>query len=258
MEKVAAKCYFKPMKAIAGDKITFAKADLSHFSDGQMKVLYVFAHILNRSKLLETQIFSQWHAATDTKHSRIEQDAALFGVFEFLLLLAGELKEGWEAIRSCYYGTQLSKTLNHQLPKDVQAILKRLPNHFTGTSIITQLRNDFSYHHSPDKILTTARLLANDDPHIAYLFGDDNNYFDYATKLRIAAVAELLGLSDWRKVIDHLMPTVMNEVYQDMSSTLNAILVALVTTINHTRESVELPYVPSNADISGNYFFSVI
>jgi hypothetical protein len=173
-------------------------------------------------------------------------------------LLAGELKEGWEAIQSCYYGTGLSKTLNDQLPLDVQAILKRLPKHFTGTSITTRLRNDFAYHHSPSIILSTANLLAADDPHIAFLFGEDNNYFDYATKLRIAAVAEMLGLSDWSKVVEQLVTTVAKEVYQDMSTTLNAILVTLVKTITHSHEAVELHHVPSSANLSGNYFFYVI
>ena len=245
------------MKTIAGARITFTKADFSCFSDGQRTVLYAFAHILNKSKLLETQVFSQWQSAMDTKHSQIERDAALFGVFEFLLLLAGELKEGWEAIQSCYYGTGLSKTLNDQLPSNIKAILKRLPKHFTGTSITTRLRNDFAYHHSSSRILSTANLLASDDPHIAYLFGEDNNYFDYDTKLRIAAVAELLGLSDWSKVVEQLVTTVAKEVYQDMSNTLNAILVALVQLIKPSHEAVELSRVPSNSNLAGNYFFYV-
>jgi len=245
------------MKPISGVKITFTKADLAHFCDAQKKVLYVFAHILNRTKLLEAQVFSQWRTAMDKQRSCVERDAALFGVFEFLLLLAGELKEGWEAIQSCYYGTKLSKTLNAQLPVDVQDILKRLGNHFNKTSITNQLRNDFSYHHSPDRIRTTAQLLEDDDSHTAYLFAEGNNYFDYATKLRIAAVAESLGLSDWRKVIEHLVNTIAVEVFHDFSTALNVILVTLVKTIAHQHEPVELPSVPSDEDLSSHFFFYV-
>lgn len=245
------------MKPISGAKITFTKTNFADFSDGQKKVLYVFAHILNRTKLLEVQVFSQWRTAKDAQLSSIERDAALFGVFEFLLLLAGDLKEGWEAIQSCYYKTQLSKTVNPQLPAEVQQVLKRLPNHFTKTSITHRLRNDFSYHHSPDKILSTIEMLEGDDLHVAYLFGDDNNYFDYATKLRIAAVAESIGLSDWRKVVEHLITAVAVEVFGDFSTALNAILVTLLNAIPHQHEVVELPSVPSDNDLSGHFFFYV-
>lgn len=245
------------MKTTSGAKITFTKADLANFSDGQKKVLYVFAHILNRTKLLETQVFSHWRTATDAQRSPIERDAALFGVFEFLILLAGDLKEGWEAFQSCYYGTQLSKIMNAQLSEEVQQTLKRLPNHFTGTSIAHRLRNDFAYHHSPEKVLSTVHILEDDDPHTAYLLDDDNNYFDYATKLRIAAVAESLGLTDWRTVIKHLVTTIAGEVFNDFSTALNAILVTLVETITHQHEAVELPSVPSDEELSGHYFFYV-
>jgi hypothetical protein len=243
------------MKPMSGAKITFTKADLAHFSDAQKKVLYVFAHILNRTKLLEAQVFSQWRTAMDTQCSSIERDAAFFGVFEFLLLLAGELKEGWEAIQSCYYKTKLSQTLNPQLPADVQKILKRLSNHL---SIIALLRNDFSYHHSPDRILTTAQLLEDNDSHTAYLFAEGNNYFDYATKLRIVTVAESLGLSDWRKVIEHLVNKIAVQVFDDFSTALNVILVTLVETIPHQNELVELPSVPSDKDLASHFFFYVI
>jgi len=245
------------MKPIPGAKITFTKADLAHFSDGQKKVLYVFAHILNRTKLLETQVFSQWRTATDTQISSIERDAALFGVFEFLILLAGDLKEGWEAFQKCYFGTQLSKTLNAQLSGEIQQTLKRLSSHFSGTSITHRLRNDFAYHHSPDKVLSTLDILADDDPHTAYLFDDDNNYFDYATKLRIAAVAESLGIMDWRTVVEHLVTTVAGEVFGDFSTALNAIVVTLMETIAPQHEAVELPSVPSDGELSGHFFFYI-
>ncbi|HBC89432.1 MAG TPA: hypothetical protein DCZ94_21045 [Lentisphaeria bacterium] len=245
------------MKALSGRKIKFTKANLSHFSDAQMTAFYVFPHILNKLKLLETQIFSQWQTATDSKRSQIEREAALLGAFEFILLLAGELKEGWEAIQSCYYGNKLSKTLNTKLRKDAQYALKRLPSHFTKTSIALRLRNDFSYHHSPDKVLSTTKILEKDDPHTAYLFKDDNNYFDYATKLRIASVAESLELSDWRKVIEHLIFTVVKEVYQDMAIALNTILGELMKTVSCGQEVVDLPNVPSDVELSGHFFFYV-
>lgn len=246
------------MIQISGAQITFAKADLAHFNDGQKQVFYVFGHILNHTKLIEAQVFSHWSTAVDLRHSPIERDAALFGVLEFLILLAGDLYEGWRAVHSCYYGTQLSKTLNSQLPAEVQEILKKLPDHFTGKSITSRLRNDFSYHHSPEKILSTFEILDDDDSHTAYLFEGENNYFDYATKIRIAAVAKSVGLSDCRKLIEHLVATVVGTVFRDFSTVLNAILVALFETIPHHREPVELPSVPSMEELSARYFFYVL
>jgi len=247
------------MKLIAGAKITFTKAALAGFSVAEKKAFYIFAHILNRTKLLEAQIFSQWQTVLDTQRSSIERDAALFGLFEFIILLAGELKEGWEAITICYHKSQLSKTLNTQLPEEVQKILKRLPDHFNGTSITHHLRNHFAYHHDPEKIFSAFQLLADDDLHIAYLFSEENNYFDYATKLRIAAVAESIGHSDWRRAVEHLVTKVAGEVGADVSKVLNAILATLIAKIiDCDHEAVELPSVPNETELAGHFFFYAV
>ncbi|MDF1755239.1 MAG: hypothetical protein P1U89_20790 [Verrucomicrobiales bacterium] len=245
------------MKTQSGAKITFTKSDLASFSEGETKVLYVFSHILNRLKLLDAQVFSHWRSAQNPERSQIEQQAAMLGVLESLLLLAGELKEGWEAVQQCYYSTQLSKTLNSQLPEDIQKLLKRLPDRFSGSGVITRLRNDFSYHHSPDMILATSKLLDDDDPHVAYLFEGDNNYFDFATKMRIASIAEALGLDDWRTTIDKLVQEVVRNVYTPFSHVLNAILVKLFEKIDHEHEEVEIPAMLEAGELDAHYFFYV-
>ena len=54
------------MKNLQGVKLTFDKKSLKSFTDGELKCLYVFPHILNRLKLLDAQVFSHWAVGTDT------------------------------------------------------------------------------------------------------------------------------------------------------------------------------------------------
>lgn len=114
------------MKDIQGAKLTFDKKGLAGFTDGELKCLYVFPHILNRLKMLDAQVFSHWAVGTDTSLPEPVRQAALCGVAESIFLTAGELKEAWEAIQLCLYKSQASKGIYAQLPDDIQAKLKRL------------------------------------------------------------------------------------------------------------------------------------
>lgn len=243
------------MKKISGAQLTFTPAGIAHFNDGQLKAFYIFSHISNKLRLLQAQIFSHFNKATAPSLPKPVQDAALFGLMESFVLLAGELKEAWEAVQQCYYATQLSKDMNSALPEEVQQALKRVPSHFKGDALTALLRNDFAFHHSPDRVLATAKLLQSDDPHVAYLFEDDNNYFDFATKLRIAAIAEVLGLSDWNKVVERLVQVLVGQVLNDMYMILNAILVGLFESVPHAHETLSLSNVVNVDQLSSEFFF---
>jgi hypothetical protein len=127
------------MKDLQGVQLTFKKSDLTAFGDGELKIILVFAAVLNRLTLLQTQTFGHWATARDTARSEQTRSAALCGVVESLILLAGELKEAWESIQQCYYRTQVSRSLHSTLPANVQEAMKRCGRHFDGTALTTYL-----------------------------------------------------------------------------------------------------------------------
>jgi len=73
-----------------GVKLTFNKASLSAFSDGELKIIYLFAAICNRMQLHQTRAFGYWATARDESRSQHARDAAMCGIVESLITLAAD------------------------------------------------------------------------------------------------------------------------------------------------------------------------
>lgn len=247
------------MKTLQGMRLTFQKSDLAAFSDGELKIVFVFAAISNRLQLLEAQTFSQWATAKDDSRSEHARSAALCGVVESLILLAGELKEAWESVQQCYHGTQVSHSLHSKLPSAVREAMKRCGRHFDGAGLTSYLRNNFANHNNADEMLKIAKALEGGAEFSFSLFPQDNKYFEYATKVRLAAVAGQLSLRDWEwdQVVQKMVEIVVKEVYADIHAALNGILAELFTSVPLRHDSVDLDGVRSWNEFPGEYYFCI-
>ena len=116
------------------------------------------------------------------------------------------------------------------------------------------LRNNFAYHNSPDLAVGTLDNLSAADELAFYVLENDNNYFDYANRLRIAAIAEFLKLDDWNKVVKPLADVVMRKVFDDVYHILNGILVTILKGAKNDRTSVTVKGVPSTKEIRSDVF----
>jgi hypothetical protein len=247
------------MRDIQGMQLTFKKSDLTAFGDGELKIILVFAAISNRLKLLETQTFGHWATAKDASRPEHTRSAALCGVVEFLILLAGELKEAWESIQQCYYGTQVSRSLHSTLPANVQEAMKRCGRHFVGTALTTYLRNNFANHNNVSEMLKIARALDEAAEFSFSLFPHDNKYFEYATKVRLAAIADHLKLRDWEwdQVVRRMVAIIVKEVYSDIHAALNGVLSQLLSTVTLQRQPEILARVRKWNEFPCEYFFFI-
>jgi hypothetical protein len=241
------------LKDINGHRISFTKADLAHLDEGQLKIICVFSHVLNRLKMLESQVYSHTNMLNKSREN-VRTEFSLCAAIESMILIAGELKEAWEAIQQCYYGTKVSKTMNASLPKEIQEALKRLPTYFTGDSLTMFLRNNFAYHNSPDTALDTLKLKGSDAPMAFYYIDEENIYFDYATDIRLSAIANWLGHPDLSTVISPLMETIMGKVFNDVYITMAVIAHNILLTVKHERSSVVLKGVSSDKELSAEVF----
>ena len=226
-------------------------------SDGHLKALYVFGHILNRLKLLEAQVFGHWNTFHIKKADSAQSSAAEFGVIESILLLAGELKEAWEAIQSCYHGSKLSKDLNGKLSDSTKDALKRIPIHCSRDGVIYKLRNNFAYHHSPDVMLDEAKKLDSADQHSAHIFDGGNTFFCFAADLRILAIATVLEHGDLATLSDHLVEKVAKDAFVDVSTVLTEILTTILSEVSIGTEDRTLDGIPSSVEITADYFFHI-
>jgi hypothetical protein len=244
------------MKDIQGFKVSFEKSEFAAFGDGERKIIYVFGGISNRLKLLWTQSVGYWATAKDKTRSEHARNAALCGIVESLILLAGELKEAHESIRQCYYGTHVSRSIQAKLPSNVQDALKRLSKYYEGDNLATYLRDRFANHNDSNEVLKIANGLDHEADHTFYWFPHDNKYFEYATKARLAAIAMYLTLDewDWETVIAKMVKIVVTEVYPDVHAALNGVLSELLGQMELQRESIIEQGVRNWHELSGEYY----
>lgn len=248
------RCGAEHVKDIQGVRVSFKKSSLTQLDEGRRKILCVFPHILNRLKILESQVFGHMNVAEDESLDNTKREMAICAFVESIILIAGELKEAAEAVTQCYHATQVSKSLNASLPAVVQAALKRLPSHFAGDALTAFLRNNFAYHNSPGVAVATLDLLPSDDDLAFYVIEFDNNYFEYANRLRIAAIAEYLRLDDWSAVVKPLAEVVMRQVFDDVYHVLNGIVVTVFKDVQRDRAGVTVNNVPSTKEIRSEVF----
>lgn len=194
------------------------------------------------------------NVAEDASLDNTKREMAICAFVESIILIAGELKEANEAVTQCYHATKVSKALNASLPNQVQAALRRLSGHFAGDALIAYLRNNFAYHNAPGLAMSTLDLLPADDELAFYVLQDDNNYFEYANRLRIATIAEHLGLSDWSEVVKPLAEVVMRQVFDDVYHILSGIVVTIINGVKFDRVGVTVKNVPSSKEIRSDVF----
>jgi hypothetical protein len=102
--------------------------------------------------------------------------------------------------------------------------------------------------------LDTLKNLDADASMAFYYVDEENMYFDFVTKIRIGAIAEWLGHSDWSAVISPLMQTIMGSVFNDVYLAMTVIAHDILLTVKHERSSVVLKGVPSDAELSSEVF----
>jgi len=237
------------VKDMKGVRVSFNKADLEHLDDGELKIVCVFPHVLNRLRVLESQVFGHMNVALDESQEGTKREIAICGFIESIILVAGELKEGWEAIQQCYYETKVSKAMNSTLPPTIQTALKRLPGHFSGESLAMFLRNNFAYHNSPETAVQALKTFSDDATLTFTVLEQEHFHFDFATHVRIGAIAEWLRIDDWVEVIHPLMETIMGRVFNDVCLPMIVIANTILLTVKNTRTPIQVTAVPSDAEL---------
>jgi hypothetical protein len=238
-----------------GLQVTFDRADLDHLDDGQLKIICVFPHITNRLAVLETQVYAHMNVFLNQETEQAKRDAALCGYLESIILIAGELKEAWESIQKCYYGTKVAKAMNSKLPLEIQECLKRCGSHFSGDSLVHFLRNNFAHHNSPDIMLATLKAAPRKVQLSFYVLEQRVFFFDYATKVRMAAIADKLGVDDVSDIVHPMTETIMGHVFHDVSLPMLVIANDILLTLKTIRTPIEVNNVPEPTELRADVFF---
>ena len=243
------------MKDLKGLVISFKKADLVKLNEGELQVLAVFPHVINRLNMLESHAYSHSNVAMDSSVGPEKRVMAVSAFVESVILVAGELKEAWEALQKYYYGSQLAKAMNPKLPLPIQEMLKRLSGHFKGESLVNFLRNSFAYHNAAEHPKEAMQMLPKDDELHFCVIDEQHLFYEFANRIRIMAIAKRLGVGEWTDVMQPLTSEVMGTVFNDVYVPMSVIVRHVVDKVGWAKSQI-IVNLPEERELRADVLFT--
>jgi hypothetical protein len=169
------------------------KGKLLQIPDPERKLFITIAHLQNEIR------FSLYGAVWSADYSS-DNEAIVHGQislnFFYSKILAGKLHEGWQLLQTHYFRNKpLSLDFNANGSKEAISILKELGKYFGRKNAISEIRNNLSFHYSPDDLNKHLSELPDElDLYIAKE-NDANTLYYFAEALANRGVLSKLELS---------------------------------------------------------------
>ncbi len=224
-----------------------------------VRVFFVQAGRLhNEAMWLQKLILaSQQHETTNEILTGMQTYQALM----LTRLLAGKLWEGWDLLNRSYFGAKLSRHYEQRLPTVGQEAIAALKKYFGKKGLMQDVRNNFAFHYSPERI--RAILTDLEEPGLKIYLSEQsgNTFFQFSETIVNIAMLEGIQKGDYKAALDKLMNQV-GDVARDFVTFCDAWIGLVlqeyfpeITDLDKL-EKVTLSDLPKIEDIGLNYFIS--
>ena len=136
------------------------KAKLLEIPEAERKLLVTIAHLQNEIRFsLYGVVWSHDFSSNNdvVVHGQISLN------FFYLRILAGKLHEGWQLLQKHYFPNKdLNTDFNSNGNEEAVILLKELGKYFGKTNAISEIRNNLSFHYSPDDLAKHIEKLPED------------------------------------------------------------------------------------------------
>jgi hypothetical protein len=175
-------------------------------------------------------------------------------------LLAGKLREGWELLNRSYFGAKLSLNYEQRLHETGQEAISALKKYFGQKELMHGVRNNFSFHYSPEQIKSTLADL--DEPGLKiYLSSEQvgNTFFQFSETIVNIAMLEGIQKGDYVAAMKKLMDQVLSvalDFVKFCDAWITLVLQEFFPEINSLDklEKVTLSDLPKIEDIGFGFF----
>ncbi len=116
-------------------------------SPEERSFLLMAGHMQNELHSLNKVFVCMLAADESSNTSSLEHQANGLQAMIYARILAGKLLECWEALRTVYFGSRLSRTYARTIPAEAGASLGRLKRYFGRPNLIHDVRNGFAFHY---------------------------------------------------------------------------------------------------------------
>lgn len=170
------------------------KEKLLQIPELERKLFLTIAHLQNEIRFSLYGVV--WTHDFSSSNDAIVHGQLSFN-FYYLRILAGKLHEGWQLLTNHYFAHKnLSVDFNSNGSKEALSILKELSKYFSKKNTISEIRNNLSFHYSPDDLSQHLGEMSDDlDMYIAKE-NDANTLYYFAEALANRGVLSKLGYSD--------------------------------------------------------------
>ncbi|HEX8398352.1 MAG TPA: hypothetical protein VF644_13050 [Pyrinomonadaceae bacterium] len=182
-------------------KVEFDKIDESE------RIFYIIiGHLSNEITTLEKLLFlSITFSDTNKTLGSINASQSLL----IARLIAGKVSEGWELLQKAFFASKVSKVVEPDLSVEGRNALAELKRYFGKENLIRKLRNEFSFHYSPENVRKQLPSVKDIEELEICVTEKDEPFFVYSEELITKAILEEIDKSDYEKALDKLFAEIM-------------------------------------------------
>jgi len=171
-------------------KIPISKEKLEAIPEAERVFFVLLGHFLNEISILnKLLLFANVRRGSDVEH-KAHSAQALF----IARLFIGKVIEGWKMLTRDFFGSILSKQYEPKLQPPGDVALTNLKRYFAKRNLLQDIRNNFSFHYSSDRVKEQWRLLNPSFSSELYLADDYANSLNWACE-EIVSYA-MLGVAE--------------------------------------------------------------
>jgi hypothetical protein len=148
------------------------RAHLDAIPEEERTLLVLLAHAANELSVL-TKLFH--FASVGTAEVPVLVEAKHAQALVLGRVLTGKLYECWNLLRTAFYGNQLSRVYVPLLDEEGRNAIAELGRYFGRANLIENVRNNFAFHYSMERIRAGYQTVVDGDPLDVYLAQTNSN-----------------------------------------------------------------------------------
>lgn len=234
--------------------LQFPHSSLSRFSAQERVALFQLAHLHNELLWAQKHLLWVWRQPLDEKGPAL--DGRAFAFVTCMGRFAGLLRETYKAIDVVYYGSSLSKTYHHKLPKEASEAIDSLRRYYSHRNMVIDIRDKLAFHSDSDLFTNYVQALGDCRMH-QFVIGDHaaNTFFTFAHEANSAHLLALSGAEGTEEAMGRLHEEIVTSVADWTFSFLTAFLIIVLKDTEAQRQEIDIP-VPRDDTVFLPFFTS--
>jgi hypothetical protein len=237
-------------------KIEISKSKLLSIQEDERIFFVQFGNLMNELNTLQKLIYFSSHATDNEIIRRGSHSQALF----LVRILAGKLFEGWRLLEKNFFGTKISKTYQKRMTKLGKRRLSELKHYFGKSNIIRVIRNEFSFHYSPnasDKIKHLIDEAPESEVFEIFVSEEHGNCLYWASDVLVnVAILRAMDKSNLERAMKKLLDEILSVTRWFLEFLGDCVFVIVVAHPELIKAEVEIPNPPAIGEVDLPFFVS--